>query len=93
MPRNQRLSLASSITTMPLSPAERARRYRQRQGVPFEPQTCPVCGGTVGSKRSAVSDALCRPCWERLTPEGRAAKADRVRRSRQRMAQRTATRS
>lgn len=73
---------------MPLSPAERARRYRLRQGIPFVPQTCPACGGSIGAKRSAVSDVLCRPCWERLTPDGRAAKADRVRRSRAKQMQR-----
>lgn len=69
---------------MTLTPAERARRYRQRQGEPFTPATCPGCGGAVGAKRCAITTELCRPCWEQLTPEGRQDKAERVRRARAR---------
>lgn len=73
---------------IPLSAAERARRYRRRCGVAYTPPTCPSCGGAVGSKRSGIETDLCSRCWEKLTPEGREEKADRVRRTRDRRKQR-----
>jgi len=63
--------------------AERARRYRERQAgrlPPPEVLTCAACGTRI----SGTHGAICSRCWERLTPEGRAAKAERVRRSRAR---------
>lgn len=63
---------------MPESAAERAKRYRERRaGRLPELPPCQACG--VAVRRGGL---LCSKCWERLTPEGRAAKAERVRRSR-----------
>lgn len=67
---------------MPDSDAERARRYRLRKAgqlPPAEPLVCATCGGP----RRGRHGPLCRECW-RLTPEGRADTAERVRRSRAR---------
>ena len=63
--------------------AERQRRWRERQAgrlPPVQRLTCPACGITHTGARGD----LCSRCWERLTPEGRAYKADRVARSRAR---------
>jgi hypothetical protein len=62
--------------------AARQRRWRERQqaGTPWQPPVCAACG----SNTSGTYSNLCRRCWERLTPEGRAAKAERVRQSRAR---------
>jgi len=70
---------------MPNDPtnAARQRRWRDRQAerlalavrVPCEACSCNSTG---------KYGELCRRCWEKLTPEGRAAKAERVRQSRAR---------
>ena len=63
--------------------AERSRRYRERKAgrlAPVQPLICAACS----NGRSGRYGPLCLSCWERLTLEGRAAKADRVRRSRAR---------
>lgn len=71
---------------MPDSPATRQRRRYQRlkEGTPWQPPLCSACS----SPHRGRHGDLCRRCWERLTPEGRAAKAERVRqaRARQRVA-------
>ena len=68
-----------------LTNADRQRRYRLRQqaGTPWQPPVCTACG----SNSSGKYGQQCRRCWEKLTPEGRAAKAKRVRdtRARQRI--------
>lgn len=67
---------------MPDTNAQRQRRWRDRQraGAAFQPLTCQACG----NPHRGAHDPLCSRCWERLTPEGRAAKAERVRQSRAR---------
>lgn len=62
--------------------AERQRRWyaRQRAGESFQLPACAACS----SPHRGAHGVLCSRCWERLTPEGRAAKAERVRRSRAR---------
>jgi hypothetical protein len=74
---------------MPISPipdptaADRSRRYRERQAERLPPvvrvpcQACPTL-------HTGVHGDLCQRCWLRLTPEGRANVAERVRRSRAR---------
>jgi hypothetical protein len=61
--------------------ADRQRRWRERQAgrlpAPAKP-ICPACGITHTGARGM----FCSRCWERLTPEGRQFKADRVARSR-----------
>jgi hypothetical protein len=68
--------------------ADRQRRWRERQqsGTPWQPPVCASCGRNTsgGNTSEATYDPWCRRCWERLTPEGRAAKAKRVRQSRAR---------
>ena len=59
---------------------QRAWYARQKAGTPWQPPTCQACGCNI---RGAHGE-LCSRCWERLTPEGRAAKAERVRLSRAR---------
>jgi hypothetical protein len=64
-----------------ISPAESSRRYRERKAgrlAPYQPPICEACGLAHRGARGI----LCSRCWERLTPEGRAYKADRVQRSR-----------
>jgi hypothetical protein len=72
------------MVLMPTDPtaADRQRRWRERQqaGTPWQPPVCAACGRNSTGKYGE----LCRRCWERLTPEGRAAKAERVRQSRTR---------
>ena len=60
--------------------ADRYRRWyaRQKAGITWQPLTCDACGRNI----SGAHNTLCSRCWEKLTPEGRAAKAERVRRSR-----------
>ena len=60
---------------------EKVARHRLRLAgeLPALP-TCPQCGRTVISDRTAP---LCSRCWK-LTPEGRAADAERKRRARKR---------
>ena len=68
---------------MPDTPADRAKRYRERKAgrlPPLQPPVCPACGLLHRGARGL----LCSRCWERLTPEGRAFKAERVRRARAR---------
>jgi hypothetical protein len=68
--------------------AERQRRWRERQAERLAPAvrvSCEACGIT----HTGAHGLLCSRCWERLTVEGRAAKAERVRKSRAR--QRDAT--
>ena len=63
--------------------AEYQRRWRERQVgrmPPPQPPTCSACG----RNHRGVHGALCSRCWQSLTPEGRADRAARVARSRQR---------
>ena len=72
--------------------AQRQRDWyaRQKAGIPWQPLTCQACGGNTRgvyffTSRPVLSGApLCSRCWLRLTPEGRASEAERVRRSRAR---------
>lgn len=67
---------------MPDTPAERSRRYRERKAgrlPPPQPPTCPACGLV----HRGACGILCSRCWERLDPAGRAFKAERVRRVRE----------
>lgn len=68
---------------MPDTPADRARRYRLRRAgqlPPAESLLCIACGKPHRGKHGQ----LCRDCWRSLTPEGRADRAERVRRARAR---------
>lgn len=68
-------------TTTPA--AARSRAYRDRKAgrlPPVERLTCSACG----AGRTGRHDPLCSRCWERLTAEGRQAKAAGVARSRAR---------
>jgi len=71
--------------------ADRQRRWRERQhaGAFWKPPVCAACGRntTGGNTSQPIHGQLCRRCWERLTPEGRAAKSERVRKSRARKKQ------
>ena len=63
--------------------ADRQRRYRERQAgrlPPAQRPTCQACGITHTGTRGL----LCCRCWTRLAPEGRADRADRVRRAQKR---------
>jgi ribosomal protein L32 len=67
---------------MPRQPSrEKTARHRLRLAgdLPALP-TCPQCGRTVISDRTAP---LCSRCWKR-SPEGRAADAERKRQARKR---------
>ena len=69
---------------MPDSAAARQRRFRERQAgrlAPVARLTCQACGAGHTGTRSLV---VCSRCWERVTPEGRAAKAERVAKARAR---------
>ena len=57
--------------------AKRQRDWyaRQKAGTAWQSPTCQACG----RNSSGIHGVLCSRCWERLTPEGRAAKAERVR--------------
>jgi recombinational DNA repair protein (RecF pathway) len=78
------------MALMPNDPtaADRQRRWRERQqaGTPWQPPVCAACGRNTsgGNTSKPTYGELCRRCWEKLTPEGRAAKAERVRQSRAR---------
>ena len=70
---------------MPNDPtaAERQRRWRERQAERLPPAVrvpCEACEII----HTGVHGLLCSRCWKRLTPEGRAANAERVRQSRAR---------
>jgi hypothetical protein len=61
--------------------AERQRRWRERQAERLAPAvrvSCEACG-TI---HTGAHGQLCSRCWEKVTVEGRAAKALRVRKSR-----------
>ena len=62
--------------------AQRQRDWyaRQKAGTPWQPPTCQACGCNI----RGAHGALCSRCWARLTPEGRAANAERVRLARAR---------
>lgn len=49
---------------MPLTPAEKQRRYRQRKAGVLHPATKPTCSGCGAGRGSAHGD-LCRICWRR----------------------------
>ena len=64
--------------------AARQRRFRERQAGRLPPAArlvCQACGASHTGTRSLV---LCPRCWERVTPEGRRFKADRVAKARAR---------
>ena len=63
--------------------AVRQQRWRDRQKGAIPPASkvsCQACGKTHTGARGSH----CSVCWEKHTPEGRAFKADRVRRARER---------
>lgn len=61
--------------------ATRQRRWRARQAGLLPPMAaCRACGVICDGTHGLV----CSRCWERLTPEGRADRAARVRRVRER---------
>ena len=63
--------------------AARSRRYRERQAgrLPPAPRVpCQACG----ILHTGARGLLCSRCWTRLTSEGRADRADRVRRAQKR---------
>ena len=68
---------------MPSDPtnAERSRRFRARRAGKMPPAVRLICSA-CGAGRSGRYGEICRRCWERLTPEGRADKAARVARVR-----------
>jgi predicted amidophosphoribosyltransferase len=63
--------------------AEYSRRYRERKAGRMPPPQSPICPA-CGLAHRGARGILCSRCWERLTPEGRAFKAERVARSRAR---------
>jgi hypothetical protein len=66
-----------------LTNSDRQQRWRDRQAGRLAPAVrvpCEACG-TI---HTGAHGLLCSRCWERLTVEGRAAKALRVRKSRAR---------
>ena len=63
--------------------AERQRRWRERQAERLPPAVRVPCEACP-TLHTGAHGLLCSRCWERLTVEGRAAKALRVRRSRAR---------
>jgi hypothetical protein len=64
--------------------AERSRRFRARKAGKIPPAEKLICS-ECGAGRSGRYGEICRRCWERVTPEGRAAKAARVARARGRI--------
>ena len=63
--------------------AARSRRYRERQAERLPPVVRVPCQG-CSTLHTGKYDPWCQRCWLRLTPEGRADVAERVRRSRAR---------
>jgi hypothetical protein len=59
--------------------AQRQRDWaaRQKAGTPWKPFVCAACGANSSGKY----DPWCSRCREKLTPEGRAVKARRVRKA------------
>jgi hypothetical protein len=68
---------------MALTNAEHQRRWRGRQAGRLPPVERPCCTA-CGKAHRGAHGALCASCWERITPEGRAAHAERVRRAQRR---------
>jgi hypothetical protein len=65
---------------MPDTNVDRQRRWRQRQAGVIPPVKLLVCETEAcGRRHTGVHGGLCWRCWEQLTPEGRAARAKRVR--------------
>jgi len=62
------------------SSAERQRRYRERKAGRLPSVEKPACIACGIVHKKAHGD-LCARCWERLTPEGRKARSERVKRS------------
>ena len=65
--------------------AERQRRFRKRKTGQLPPAQRVPCGNCP-RLHSGAHGLLCCRCWERLTPDGRLAKAEQVRRSRRKAA-------
>jgi hypothetical protein len=63
--------------------AARSRRYRERQAERLPPAVRVPCE-TCPTRHTGKHGRKCQRCWLRLTPEGRADVAERVRRSRAR---------
>jgi hypothetical protein len=63
--------------------ADRQRRWRQRQAGVIPPVKLLVCEA-CGRRHTGAHGGLCWRCWERLTVEGRNARAKRDRRWRAR---------
>ena len=57
-------------------------RYRERKAGRLPPP--PICSSCGRRHSQARNPSICCRCWERLTPEGRAYKAKRVRETRAR---------
>ena len=74
------MSMNDRLVGMPLTPAEKQKAYRERKAgrQPAAPKLeCPACGKIHKGARGV----LCSRCWERLTPEGKAYRVERVQRS------------
>lgn len=72
---------------MPLTNAEKQRRWRERQAGRLPPiPCCPTCGRPAPA--AAKHDGLCVYCWRISTPEGVA--ENRARQTRWREAQKRA---
>lgn len=63
--------------------AARQKRYRERQAGRQTPAAKPACLD-CGIIHTGAHGALCSRCWERLTPEGKRSRADRVAKARRR---------
>jgi hypothetical protein len=68
---------------MPDSTAVTTQRWRDRKAGRLPPLQWPICSGCGREHRGARGE-YCSRCWEKLTPDGREAKAQRVRDSRAR---------
>lgn len=76
-------SIGGRGVAVPDTNAERQRRWRQRQAGDLPPVQLLACEA-CGRRHTGVHGVLCWRCWEQLTAEGRAARAERVRRWRAR---------
>jgi hypothetical protein len=63
--------------------AARSRRYRERKAGRLPPAQRLACQ-SCGILHTGARGLLCCRCWRRLTPEGRAERAARVRRAQKR---------
>ena len=63
--------------------ALRSRRYRERKAGQLPPAQRPTCQ-CCGIVHTGAHGLLCSRCWTSLTVEGRADRAARVKKSRQR---------